>query len=223
MRVESRTLSHWRRRSLASARESLWHRLGYDLLFLKATFSWIYPRIADCKGFLKPFRKTGLKLFFSKASASSKALLGLMNGFCHFVRQDNTAKSISPKWFIMVNLCQEERVCHIFLFHAKILNISVLRNHREPDEGDAHRFILDLLPFLSLPLLTAPPRQSHLVVTRGWFLVYYEQTENQVSCIDLPIFWILRTKIVKKRVVVTLLLEKNKVFGNCVDGQDKCF
>ena len=61
------------------------------------------------------------------------------------------------------------------------------------------------------PLLTAPPRQSHSVVTRGWFLAYYEQTEKQGFCVDLPVFWILRTKIGKKRVVVTLI-EKNLKF-----------
>ena len=34
----------------------------------------------------------------------------------------------------------------------------------------------------------------------------------QESCIDLPIFWILRTKIGKKRVVVALIEEKSKFF-----------
>ena len=68
-----------------------------------------------------------------------------------------------------------------------------------------NRFAEDLLPFLPF---TAPPRQSHSVVTRGWFLAYYEQTDKQVSCIDLPVFWILWTKIAKKRVVVTLFAKK---------------
>ena len=72
-----------------------------------------------------------------------------------------------------------------------------------------NRFAEDLLPFLPF---TAPPRQSHSVVTKGWSLTYYEQTEMQESCIDLPIFWILRTKIGKKRVVVALIEEKSKFF-----------
>ena len=101
----------------------------------------------------------------------------------------------------------------------------------EPDKGDADFFIYfrfsfaecrafaaDLLPFLPfIPFLpfTAPPRQSHSVVTRGWFLTHYEQTEMQGFCIDLPVFWILRTKIGKKRVVVTLLLKKTSFLQWC--------
>ena len=80
-------------------------------------------------------------------------------------------------------------------------------------------FIIDLrkicFPFLSILPFTAPPRQSHSVVTRGWFLAYYEQTEIQGSCIDLPVFWILRTKIGKKWVVVTLLLKKTRFLQWC--------
>ena len=83
-----------------------------------------------------------------------------------------------------------------------------------------NRFAEDLLPFLPF---TAPPRQSHSVVTKGCILAYYEQTEMQGFCIDLPVFWILRTKIGKKRVVVTLSSKKNKIFGNYADGKDKCF
>ena len=38
--------------------------------------------------------------------------------------------------------------------------------------------------FASLLLFTAPPRQSHFVVTRGWFSSFYKQTELHVICIN---------------------------------------
>jgi hypothetical protein len=61
------------------------------------------------------------------------------------------------------------------------------------------------------------------MMTKGWFLAHYKQTEMQDTCIDLPVFCILRTKIGKKKVVVTLLLKKTRFFGNYVDGKDKYF
>ncbi len=36
----------------------------------------------------------------------------------------------------------------------------------------------------SLLLFTAPPRQSHSVVTNGWFSFFYKQTDLHIRCIN---------------------------------------
>jgi hypothetical protein len=66
-------------------------------------------------------------------------------------------------------------------------NVSILLQIEHPSYNGCKSALFSSVErraFASLLLFTAPPRQSHSVVTTGWFSFFYKQTDLHIRCIN---------------------------------------